>query len=224
MDKEVLGTIERYKKPVYIGDLDFSHPRVIGMIEHVQKLFLNAPTHHFIGTFLYFYYIAPKLKSPITISAYGDSITTHPGQGRLLGSYFRQDKTIPALLIPLHSSKTEIELLDAISNNKKGFKNKVFSYNNKNHHGISTTEFKKYFHPTQDRIDYELEKDSLVNDMLNKHGRIKWNIKDRDSISLGEGKKIKVNITCDVEGFYHSVFYLAFNHYKESKKFKILWQ
>ena len=222
MDKSIKGTINRYNKKTYIGDLDLSHGRVIGMANHVMELFLNAPPKHFIGTFLYFYHIAPKQENPITISAWGDSITTHPGQGRLLGSYFRKDKTIKSLLVPLHETQEEIDVLDSVTFNMKSSRIKVFEYDNQNHHGISTKEFEKYFHPTSVRLDYEEEKDNLVEDLLGKLGTIGWKFTNRDAIRLGD-KRPKINIECkDAEGFYHSVFFLAFNHFKESEKFKIL--
>lgn len=222
MRKEIKGDIKRYKKQAFFGELDLSHGRVIGMAEHVMDLFLNAPPNHFIGTFLYFYHVAPEQENPITISAWGNSITTHPGQGRLLGSYFRKDKTIESLLVPLHQTQEEINILDNVSFNMTPSKQKIFEYNNQNHHGISTAQFKKYFHPTNIRLEYEAEKDNLVKTLLNPLGTIEWTFPDRDSIRLGN-ERPKINIQCeDAEGFYHSVFYLAFNHYKESKKFKIL--
>jgi len=222
MDNEIKGTIKLYKKKAFFGELDLTHGRVIGMAEHVMDLFLNAPPNHFIGTFLYFYHVAPEQENPITISAWGNSITTHPGQGRLLGSYFRKDKTITSLLVPLHQTQEEIDILDSVSFNMSPVSEKIFEYDNQNHHGISTEQFKRYFHPTSVRLDYEAEKDSLVETLLTTNGTIGWTFPNRDSIRLGD-KRPKINIQCeDAEGFYHSVFYLAFNHFKESKKFKIL--
>lgn len=222
MDNEIKGTIKRYKKKAFFGELDLTHGRVIGMAEHVMDLFLNAPPNHFIGTFLYFYHVAPEQENPITISAWGNSITTHPGQGRLLGSYFRNDKTIKSLLVPLHETQEEIDILDSVSNNMHIYKEKTFEYDNQNHHGISTKEFKKYFHPTKVRLDYEEEKDNLVKNLLSTLGTINWQFPNRKSIRLGD-KRPNITVQCeDAEGFYHSVFFLAFDHYKGSKKFKVL--
>jgi len=218
MDKE----IKVYKLKTYSGKLDLSHGRVIGMAQHAGKLFLNSPVPHFISTFLYFYHVAPKLENPVTVSAWRDSITVHPGQGRLLASYFRKDKTLPALLIPLHQLPVEVELLDSVSRGMKTFNEKVFIYKNENHDGISTAAFRKYFYPTKDRLDYEDEKLSLLSKLVTDvHGTIKWQFTDRDAIKLGDGRP-DVNIACDAEGFYQSVVNLAFNHYDKSEKFKIL--
>jgi len=222
MDKKLKGAINPYKLKTYSGNLDMSHGRVIGMAQHAAKLFLDSPVSHFVSTFLYFYHVAPKLENPITVCAWRDSITAHPGQGRLLASYFRKDKTIPALLIPLHQLPIEVELLDNVSHNMKPFDRKVYIYKNSNHDGISTDAFKKYFYPTRHRLDYENEKNMLLNSLLTDvHGTIKWKFTDRDAIKLGDGKP-DVNIACDVEGFYQSVVNLAFNHYNKSEKFKIL--
>ena len=218
MNKE----IKTYQLKTYSGDLDMSHGRVVGMAQHAAKLFLNSPVTHFISTFLYFYHVAPKLENPVTVSAWRDSITVHPGQGRLLASYFRKDKTIPALLIPLHQSPVEVELLDSVSHKMKPFDKKVFVYKNKNHDGVSTAAFKKYFYPTQHRLDYEEHKLSLLSNLITDvHGTIKWKFTDRDAIKLGDGRP-DVNIACDAEGFYQSVVNLAFNHYDKSEKFKVL--
>lgn len=218
MNKE----IKTYQLKTYSGDLDMSHGRVVGMAQHAAKLFLNSPVTHFISTFLYFYHVAPKLENPVTVSAWRDSITVHPGQGRLLASYFRKDKTIPALLIPLHQSPVEVELLDSVSHKMKPFDKKVYVYKNKNHDGISTAAFKKYFYPTQHRLDYEEHKLSLLSNLITDvHGTIKWKFTDRDAIKLGDGRP-DVNIACDAEGFYQSVVNLAFNHYDKSEKFKVL--
>ena len=218
MNKE----IKAYQLKTYSGDLDMSHGRVVGMAQHAAKLFLNSPVTHFISTFLYFYHVAPKLENPVTVSAWRDSITVHPGQGRLLASYFRKDKTIPALLLPLHQSPVEVELLDSVSHKMKPFDKKVFVYKNKNHDGVSTAAFKKYFYPTQHRLDYEEHKLSLLSNLITDvHGTIKWKFTDRDAIKLGDGRP-DVNIACDAEGFYQSVVNLAFNHYDKSEKFKVL--
>ena len=218
MNKE----IKTYQLKTYSGDLDMSHGRVVGMAQHAAKLFLNSPVTHFISTFLYFYHVAPELENPVTVSAWRDSITVHPGQGRLLASYFRKDKTIPALLIPLHQSPVEVELLDSVSHEMKPFDKKVYVYKNKNHDGVSTSAFRKYFYPTQHRLDYEEHKLSLLSNLITDvHGTIKWKFTDRDAIKLGDGKP-DVNIACDAEGFYQSVVNLAFNDYNKSEKFKVL--
>ena len=222
MDKETKGTIQTYRRATYSGDLDLSHGRVIGMAKYAAELFLDSPVQHFVSTFLYFYHVAPKLENPVTVSAWGDSITVHPGQGRLLASYFRKDKTIPALLIPLHQSSIEDQLLNDVSYNMKQFNKKVYTYKSAYHDGISTAAFKKYFYPTQHRLDYEDEKLSLLSKLVTDvHGTIKWQFTDRDAIKLGDGRP-DVNIACDAEGFYQSVVNLAFNHYDKSEKFKII--
>ena len=222
MDKETKGTIETYTKATYSGDLNLSHGRVVGMAKYAAELFLNSPVQHFVSTFLYFYHVAPKLENPVTVSAWRNSITVHPGQGRLLASYFRKDKTIPALLIPLHQSPIEFELLNDVTYNMKQFNKKVYTYKSAYHDGVSTSAFRNYFHPTETRLKYEDEKiDLLSNLVTDVHGTIKWKFEDRDSIKLGDGRP-DINIACDAEGFYQSVAHLAFNDFNESNKFKII--
>lgn len=222
MDKETKGTIQTYRRATYSGDLDLSHGRVIGMAKYAAELFLDSPVQHFVSTFLYFYHVAPKLENPVTVSAWGDSITVHPGQGRLLASYFRKDKTIPALLIPLHQSSIEDQLLNDVSYNMKPFNKKVYTYKSAYHDGVSTSAFKKYFHPTETRLEYENEKINLLSNLVTDvHGTIEWRFKDRNSLKLGSSKS-DVIIECDAEGFYESVAHLAFNDFNESNKFKII--
>jgi len=217
------GTIIPYNKIIYIGDLDYSNGWVKGMTEHVMELFLDAPPMHFIGTLLYFYHYEPKLENPITVCAYGDSITTHPGQGRLLSNYFKNHKTIESLLIPLHETKQEKDFLHNVAKNVVAYKDQAFEYDNQNHHGISTKQFEDYFYPTNIRLDYEADKDLLLEDLILSKGRTTWKFPNRKSITIGKKKHGSRLIECkNAEGFYHSLFYIAYGHYKKSKQYKIL--
>ena len=228
------GTIIGYDKKVYIGDLDYSHGRVKGMTEYVMDLFLNAPPKHFIGTLLYFYHYQPELENPITVCAYGDSITTHPGQGRLLSCYFRKHKTIKSLLVPLGNQSEQDEtdrqileetlLREVAPNLVPNTEHEIFEYDNANHHGISTGDFADYFHPTDIRLQYEDDKNKLLKKLILSKGRIVWSFTDRDRITVGKKQvgtpAIVIECTC-AEGFYHSLFYLAYGHFKKSKLFSI---
>jgi hypothetical protein len=216
------GTIIPYEKTVYIGDLKYDHGRVKGMTEHVMELFLNAPPWHFIGTLMYFYHYQPDLENPITVSAYGDSVTTHPGQGRLLSCYFRGHETIKSLLIPLHETQDERDLLFNVAKNVTPYSKQTYQYDNQNHHGISTKEFEDYFYPTDVRLDYEDKKEELLNKYIYPKGRFTWTFNDRKSITLGKKKFSSTIIECKTaEGFYHSLFYIAYGHFKKSKLFSI---
>ena len=211
-----------YEKTVYDGDLDYTHGRVQGMTEHVMDLFLNAPPMHFIGTLLYFYHYEPELENPITVCAYGDSVTTHPGQGRLLSCYFRGHKTIKSLLIPLHETQEERDLLFNVAKNVIPSTRKVFQYDNQNHHGISTKEFENYFYPTDIRLDYEAQKDELLKDLVLSKGRTTWLFPNRHTITVGKKKFGTTIVKCkSAEGFYHSLFYIAYGHFKKSKTYTI---
>lgn len=221
------GTIVGYDKTVYIGDLDYSHGRVKGMTEYVMGLFLNAPAKHFIGTLLYFYHYQPELENPITVCAYGNSITTHPGQGRLLSCYFREHKTIRSLLIPLgHNEAQEEKILRQVAPNLvPNTEHEIFEFDNDNHHGISTGDFADYFHPTDIRLQYEDDKGKLLKELILSKGKIIWTFKDRDSITVGKkqvGKPATLIECKNAEGFYHSLFYLAYGHFKKSKTYNIV--
>lgn len=218
------GTIIPYEKTVYVGDLDYSNGWVKGMTEYVMKLFLNAPPHHFIGTLLYFYHYEPELENPITVSAYGETITTHPGQGRLLSCYFRGHPTIKSLLVPLNDTMQERKFLHTVAHNVEGNGwYKIFQYDNQNHHGISTEEFKDYFYPTDIRLEYEDQKNKLVKDLILSKGKFIWKFPDREAISIGKKSIGTTYISCNsAEGFYHSLFYIAYGHFKKSKTFKII--
>ena len=220
------GTIVGYDKTVYIGDLDYSHGRVKGMTEYVMGLFLNAPPEHFIGTLLYFYHHEPELDNPITVCAYGDSITTHPGQGRLLSCYFRKHKTIKALLVPLGmpemDAKENVLLHDVANNVTSNTEFEIFEYNNDNHHGISTGDFADYFHPTDIRLEFEKEKKKLVKDLILSKGKTIWKFPDRDQITVGKKGAGTTVVECtNAEGFYHSLFNIAYGHFSKSKLFSI---
>jgi len=221
------GTIVGYDGTVFVGDLKLNHGRVIGMAEYVMKLFLEAPAEHFIGTLLYFYEHPEVIENPITVCAYGNSITTHPGQGRLLSSYFRNQKTIKALLVPLGMPKetiTENLLLQDVAKNvtlnKGAFE--IFEYDNDNHHGISTGEFADYFHVTDIRLAFEKEKKMLVKDLLLSKGKTIWRFPDRNQIAIGKKGAGTTVVECiNAEGFYHSLFNIAYGHFPKSKLFSI---
>ena len=222
--KQKFGTIVPYSGAVYIGRLNLSHPQVIEMANEVLRLFLNAPPAHFIGTFLYFYHVAPDQENPITVSAFDDTIATHPGQGRLLASYMRGDSSIDAIMIPLHEKDIEVQALKKVSNNFKYFNETVYNYDNQNHHGISTKNFELYFYPTDVRLSYEKEKDKLLYEKLDSYLPVLWKFKDRPNIQLGKGK-VKTVVKCKTpKGFYESVAHLSLGHFKNSNNYSIKYK
>src|SRR6056297_2768115 len=177
--KQKFGTGVPYSGAVYTGELDLSCPQVIEMTERVLGLFLNSPPAHFIGTFLYFYHVAPNQENPITVSAFDQDIATHPGQGRLLASYMRGDASIDAILVPLHEKDIEIKTLKHIAENFRTYSETVYQYDNQNHHGISTKSFELYFYPTDVRLSYEAEKDKLLYKTLDPYLPVYWKFKDK---------------------------------------------
>lgn len=219
--RQKFGTIEPYNGAGYYGQLDLSNKLVQSMVEEVFELFLNAPPAHFISTFLYFYHIAPDQENPITVSAFEDTIATHPGQGRLLASYLKGDKKINAILIPLNETAQEIETLRSVTQNFSPLSETVYKYHNQNHHGISTKNFELYFYPTNVRLAYEKEKDTLLFSKINHCLPLLWKFKNRANIKLGEGK-VKTVIKCkNPRGFFESVAHLTLGHFTNSKNYEI---
>jgi len=222
--KQRFGIGIPYHKAVYAGELDLSHPQVIEMAERVLGLFLNSPPAHFIGTFLYFYHVAPNQENPITVSAFDQDIATHPGQGRLLASYMRGDASIDAILVPLHEKDIEIKTLKHVAENFKTYSETVYQYDNQNHHGISTKSFELYFYPTDVRLSYEAEKDKLLYKTLDSYLPICWKFKDRPNMQLGEGKAKTVVKCKNPKGFYESVAHLSLGHFTNSTNYGIKYK
>ena len=220
--RQKFGTIKPYDGDVFQGKLDLSNPKVLEMSKEVLDLYLNGNPSYFISTFLYFYHIAPQQENPVTINAFEDTINIHPGQGRLVASYFRGDKTIDAIFVPVNKTAEEIETLKSVTQNFTPATETIYSYNNQNHHGLSTKSFEMYFYPTDIRLAHEKEKDTLLFSKINHHLPVLWKFKSRENIKLGEGKA-KTIVKCkNSRGFFESVAYLALGHFKDSKNYGII--
>lgn len=220
------STIEPYNKGHFVGKLDFSHGRVRGVAEYCMKLFIDAPSPHFMSTFIYFYLKNPQQENPVTCCAFGPTLTVHPGQGRIIAAYLRGDASIDALLIPLNSTQEEIDFLHSVAIKVKKNKEIVYSYINQNHTGISTKHFKNYFYPTDVRLDYEAEKQELLDQHLASFYPIEFVFNDRDTITVGVDKvdnKRKTQVLCkNPQGLFEFIAYCADGKFKKSENYKIL--
>lgn len=224
--KDILetSTIEPYNDVNFVGKLDFSHGRVKGVAEYCMKLFIDAPSPHFMSTFIYFYLKNPQQENPITCCAFGPTLTVHPGQGRIIAAYLRGDASIDALLVPLNRTQEEIDFLHEVATNVKINSNPIYSYKNQNHTGISTKHFENYFYPTDVRLDYEAEKQKLLDKHLNNLYPIEFMFNDRESISVGMNKKKKsTQVFCkNPQGLFEFIAYCADGKFKKSENYKIL--
>lgn len=215
-----------YTDQVFYGELDFAHGRVVGVSEYCMELFIGAPVPHFMSTFIYFYLNNPKQENPVTCSAFGPTLSVHPGQGRLIAAYLRGDASIDALLIPLNSEPEEIEFLHTVANNVKPFIGEVFSYKNQNHTGISTRHFENYFYPTDIRLNYEDEKQKLLDKHLADFYPVEFMFNDRKSIVVGQDKghkKIKTKVMCqNPQGLFEFIANCADGKFATSKNYILL--
>lgn len=226
--KEIIknSTIEPYKGLVYLGKLNFSHPRVKGVAEYCMQLFIDAPVPHFMSTFMYFYLRNPEQENPVTCCANEKTITVHPGQGRVIAAFLRGDEDIEALLIPLNNTKEEINFLEEVSLSMLPYKESVLSYKNQNHTGISTQHFKNYFFPTDIRIKYEKEKQDLLDEKLKKKYPIEFMFNDRNSIIVGKTKKkrlIETRVFCkNPQGLFEYLAFCGDGKFSNSENYKII--
>jgi hypothetical protein len=225
--KEILknSTITPYKDVTFVGKLDLSHGRVIDVAEYCMKLFLDAPSPHFMSTFIYFYLKNPLQENPVTCSAYGPTLSIHPGQGRIIAAYLRGDETIDALLIPLNNTQEEIDFLHRIATGISVNTETIYSYKNQNHTGISTERFEEYFYPTDARLDYEEEKQQLLDQHLINYYPIEFMFNDRSSIKVGNKdlKETKTQIFCNnPQGLFEFIAHCADRKFVESKNYRIL--
>lgn len=214
-----------YTDPVFYGDLDYSHGRVVGVSEYCMELFINAPVPHFMSTFIFFYLKNPLQENPVTCSAFGETLSVHPGQGRLIASYLRGDGSIKALLVPLNSTEEEIKFLHQVAKNVTTFNQGVFSYKNQNHTGISTKKFEDYFYPTDVRLNYEDEKQKLLDAHLKKYYPVEFFFENRKSIIVGidkHRKKVKTKVWCkNPQGLFEFIAYCADGKFSDSKNYII---
>lgn len=219
------STIETYKDITFVGKLDLSHGRVAGVAEYCMRLFLDAPSPHFMSTFIYFYLRNPLQENPVTCSAYGPTLSIHPGQGRIIAAYLRGDATIDALLIPLNNTREEKDFLHEIATNVNVNSETIYSYKNQNHTGISTARFKEYFYPTDARLDYEAEKQQLLDEHLMDFYPIEFMFNDRTSIIVGntDFKETKTQIFCNnPQGLFEFIACRADGKFADSKNYRIL--
>lgn len=222
---EILKTskIKSYKGPVYIGDLDFSNGWVRGVTEYCMELFVGAPVPHFMSTFVYFYLDNEQQENPVTCSAFGRTLSVHPGQGRVIAAYLRGDSTIQSLLIPLNFTQEETSFLHEVSLNTKEFEESVFSYKNQNHVGISTRKFEDYFYPTDVRLEYEKRKQEILDEKLNDYYPIEFMFNDRETIRVGKGKKTRTQVFCkNPQGLFEFLAYCADGKFANSENYKLL--
>ena len=209
----------------FYGDMQYNHGRVKGVTEYCMELFLRAPVPHFMSTFIFFYLKNPLQENPVTCSAYGRTLSVHPGQGRLIASYLQGKKSIKTLLIPLHDTDEEIEFLHEIATNVKKYKRPVYAYENQNHKGISTAKFRDYFYPTPIRLKYEQAKQTILDEKLQDLYPIEFLFHNRESIVVGrkENEKIKTRIMCNnPQGLFEFIAFRADGKYKKSDNYKIL--
>jgi hypothetical protein len=220
------STIEPYNDINFVGKLDFSHGRVKGVAEYCMKLFIDAPSPHFMSTFIYFYLKNPQQENPVTCCAFGPTLTVHPGQGRIIAAYLRGDAGIDSLLIPLNSTEEEIDFLHEVADDVKINNNIIYSYKNQNHTGISTKHFENYFYPTDIRLSYEAEKQELLDQHLVSFYPIEFMFNDRESIMVGQDKANKQQTTqifCkNPQGLFEFIAYCADGKFRKSENYKIL--
>jgi len=119
-------------------------------------------------------------------------------------------------------AKENILLHDVAKNVTPNTEHEIFEFDNDNHHGISTGDFADYFHPTDIRLEFEKQKKILVKDLILSKGKTIWRFPDRNQITVGKkGAGTNVVECTNAEGFYHSLFYIAYGHYAKSKLFSI---
>jgi len=220
------STIEPYNDINFVGKLDFSHGRVKGVAEYCMKLFIDAPSPHFMSTFIYFYLKNPQQENPVTCCAFGPTLTVHPGQGRIIAAYLRGDASIDSLLIPLNSTEEEIDFLHSVADDVKINRKTIYSYRNQNHTGISTKHFENYFYPTDIRLGYEAEKQELLDRHLESLYPIEFIFNDRSPITVGADNvdhKRKSQVFCkNPQGLFEFIAYCADGKFNQSENYKII--
>lgn len=220
------GEKQPYNGMAFEGDLDFGHGRVVGVAEYCMKLFIDAPVPHFMSTFMFFYMKKVEQENPVTCSAYGKTLTVHPGQGRVIASYLRGDERINSLLLPLNNTKEEIDFLYEVASNVKPFDDVIFSYQSNNHTGVSTKHFENYYYPTTIRLAYEKEKQELLDEKLMDKYPVEFMFNDRASIKVGQTKgyePTKTKVFCkNPQGLFEYLAFCADGKFANSGNYKIL--
>ena len=218
----VQGKISRYKGPSLVGKLNFSNPAVIESVNNSMERFVDAPSPHFISTFVYFYCQAELQENPITATVFGKAVDIHPGQGRYIASFLRGDEGIDCVFVSYHDDAKELDYIKDLCFSVKKNKQKLFFYNSQNHIGISTEHFKDYYLPTDKRLDYESKKQELLDNLLKDYYPIKFKFDYREDVVCGGDSNFKTVVECkNARGLFESVKQMITNTTVESNNFKL---
>lgn len=218
----IKGKIKEYKGPSLVGKLDFSNADVIESVKNSMERFVDAPSPHFISTFVYFYCQAEQQENPITATIFGEAMDIHPGQGRYIASFLRGDTGIDCIFVSYHDELTELDVVKDRCFTIKKNKTPLFFYNSQNHIGISTEHFKDYYLPTDKRLDYEKKKQELLDNLLQNFYPIKFEFDYRSNVFCGGNDNFKTVVKCkNACGLFESVKQMITGITVESKNFKI---
>lgn len=210
----------RYDKPAWRGKLNLNCDYVIKSVRKCAELSLNDLVENTIGKFLYFYADNPIIENPITCCIGRHHAGIHPGQGRVIGAFFRKDPSIDSLFILLGKyPEEETKKIKEITLEHSKSDSLLFYYGK----NVSTFGFKKYHDLNSNTtLNYMTAIRKSINTYLD-HALfpIQWRFDYRDPITLYRReetillkKDIKTVVYCDnAFGFYKSIAHMTNDNY-----------
>lgn len=220
-----MNKLEVYRGPAFRGRLNLNCDYAVRSIKNCAEASLSdTVSENIIGKFLYFYADRPALENPITCVVGRQFAAIHPGQGRAIAAYFKNESSIDSVFLLLGKNpEFETSLLKEITTEYAKSKSLLFCYGK----NVSTFGFKEYANPNSNK---NLKYMKAIRTAINKHISkelfpIQWTFDYTNSITLqGTNKTLpaKTIIHCvDALGFYESILHLIGKDL-ETNRFKLV--
>jgi hypothetical protein len=204
-----LAGLEKYYKDAYSGQLDLSSKYAIKSIHQCAEESLSGLPHQLVGKFLYFYFENPPMEIPVTCRIGPDFGVIHPGQGRVLGAFFRKDPSISSLFVFLEwDIAAEIKIMYETAHSLVKLEKPLFVYGP----DVSTKSFRRYYYPPAEKNQAYIIKigESLDKYLNPEQTSILWTFDYRSPIHLGSNPEPNIVINCkNAVGLYESIIHLT---------------
>jgi len=214
-------SMEPYAGTAYLGQLDLTADYAVQSVLNCMEKSLEGNPAHIVGKFLYFYLKNPQLDNPITLSVRQPIGLVHPGQGRVIGAYFRKEQYIRCVFVPPgKDEKKELRFIKTIGSKIREPAQPLYKFGK----DVSVESFAVYFLGETKGQEYTSATNQALEQYLSSVFPIKWTFDNRESIVHNESNsnEYKTEVHCkNALGFYESIVHLA-NQGLKTDNFKIV--
>ena len=204
-------SMERYIGTAYLGNFDLTTDYAVQTVVNCMEKSLGDNPAHVVGKFLYFYLKNPRLDNPITLSVRQPVGLVHPGQGRVIGAYFRKEQYIRCVFVPPgKDEKRELRFIKTIGSKVRDPAQPLYKFGK----DVSVESFAVYFLGERQGQDYISAINQTLEQYLSSVFPIKWTFDNREPIiyNNSNSEEFKTVVHCkSALGFYESIIHLANN-------------